>query len=40
MALKSRSPNIIEKYIGLPVVYQKFAMQRSIVGDEYYRVRR
>lgn len=39
-ALEPRLLNIIENYIGLPILYQGFAMRRSIADSEYTGVRR
>ena len=38
-ALETRLVNIIENYIGLPIIYQGFAMRRSIADGQYSGVR-
>jgi len=39
-ALEPRLLNIVENYIGLPILYQGFAVRRSIADGEYSGVRR
>ncbi|BAZ44958.1 hypothetical protein NIES4102_19750 [Chondrocystis sp. NIES-4102] len=34
-ALESRLLNIVENYIGLPILYQYFALRRSIADGQY-----